>query len=137
DEAVEKFSRYGAPDYLVNRGLAIAYRDLAQYDQAIAAVDQALQQAPDNPDLFYLKAQILRLQGDLEPSVQLFNRALRQQGQLPTSLADQIAREMCRTRKELAGEGPNCDNWVGRWRERIDRRASSADDAAPVTEGGS
>ncbi|MGB3614597.1 MAG: Sll0314/Alr1548 family TPR repeat-containing protein, partial [Elainellaceae cyanobacterium] len=72
DEAVEKFSRYGAPDYLVSRGLAIAYRDLDQYDQAIAAVDQALQQAPNNPDLFYLKAQILRLQGNLEASVQLF-----------------------------------------------------------------
>jgi len=132
DEAVDKFSRYGAPDYLVNRGLAIAYRDLNQYGQAIAAVDQAIQQTPNNPDLYYLKAQILRLQGDLEGSVQLFDRALRQQGQLPTSVADQIAREMCRTRKDLAGEGPNCDNWVRRWRTRIDRRANSATDATPA-----
>ncbi len=125
DEAIEKFSSFGAPPYLVSRGLAIAYRDLNRYDQAIAAVDQALQQTPDNPDLYYLKAQILRLQGDLEPSVQLFNRALRQQAQMPPDLADQIAREMCRARRDLEGQGPNCDNWVSRWRERIDSRASS------------
>ncbi|MGF1514791.1 MAG: Sll0314/Alr1548 family TPR repeat-containing protein [Elainellaceae cyanobacterium] len=125
DEAIDKFSSFGAPAHLVNRGLAIAYRDLNQYDQAIASIDQALQQAPSNPDLYYLKAQILRLQGDLDGSVQLFNQALKQQAQLPTNLANQIAREMCRTRRDLEGEGPNCDSWVGRWRERVDSRANA------------
>ncbi|MGF1535205.1 MAG: Sll0314/Alr1548 family TPR repeat-containing protein [Elainellaceae cyanobacterium] len=130
DEAIDKFSSFGAPAHLVNRGLAIAYRDLDQYDQAIASVDQALQQAPQNPDLLYLKAQILRLQGDLDTSVRLFNQALKQQAQMPTNLANQIAREMCRTRRDLNGEGPNCDNWVRRWREQVN--GSEGAEASPT-----
>lgn len=132
DEAVEKFSRYGSPDYLVNRGLALAYRDLNRYDEAIAAVDQALQQTPDNPDLHYLKAQILRLQGELEGSVALFDQALQQQAQLPVNLANQIAWERCRTDKEIDSSGPSCRNWVSRWRQQANRRADRT--ATPAAE---
>lgn len=124
DEAVDKFSRYGAPGYLVNRGLAIAHRDLNRYDEAVSAVNRALQQTPENPDLFYLKAQILRLQGELDESIFLFDQALQQQAQLPVSLANQIAWERCRASKEIDSSGPSCRNWVSRWRRQADRQAN-------------
>ena len=42
----------------------------------MAAVNQALGAAPENPELFYLKAQLLARQGAREESVALFNQAL-------------------------------------------------------------
>ncbi|MDJ0538598.1 MAG: Sll0314/Alr1548 family TPR repeat-containing protein, partial [Microcystis sp. M53603_WE2] len=57
-EAIERLETYGSPDYLVDRGIALAYRDLKQYDQALRFIDNALKATPDNPELMYLKGQI-------------------------------------------------------------------------------
>ena len=38
---------------------AVAYRDLKEYDNALKFVDKALEIAPENPEHYYLKGQIL------------------------------------------------------------------------------
>jgi tetratricopeptide (TPR) repeat protein len=107
NQAIERLETYGAPSYLVYRGIAIGYRDLRQPDQALAAVDLALAETPDNPDLFYLRAQILRLLGDTEASVDYFQRALEMKDQLPRRMVHDIAYEQCRT---AGGDGNECRN---------------------------
>ncbi|MGF1499471.1 MAG: Sll0314/Alr1548 family TPR repeat-containing protein [Elainellaceae cyanobacterium] len=126
EQAIARLEEYGSPSYLVQRGLAVAYRDLGQYEAAMTAVEQAIGETPDNPDLYYLKAQIIRLQGeDLQESLQYFRRALEQEDQLPGELAEQIAYEFCRTRNELRDRDQNCQRWV---EERHELADSDEDD---------
>lgn len=118
EAAIERFQSQAGPSYMVDRGLAIAYRDLRQVDNALAAVNQALDETPNNPDLMYLKAQILRLQADdisgdartatLRESVSLFNRALRNANQYPRDLSEAIAYEMCRTQDDMNERNRDC-----------------------------
>lgn len=103
NQAIERLESYAAPSFLVDRGLAIGYRDLEQLDSAIAAVDRALAATPNNPDLFYLKAQILVRQGKDQESLEYFQQALTQESQLPRSLANQIAWEECRANNRIRG----------------------------------
>lgn len=100
DEAIERLEKNAAPEYLSNRGIAIAYRDLKQYSQALDYVNRAIKVAADNPELYYLKAQILRGQGTNDNNQQLiqeaianFDKALTKKSQLPRDLAKQIERE--------------------------------------------
>ena len=58
-EAIERLLNYAGPDYLANRGLAVGYRDTDQHELALDAVNKAMQLTADNPELYYLKAQIL------------------------------------------------------------------------------
>lgn len=127
DQAIERLQTYGAPSYLVQRGLAIAYRDLENLEAALGAVDLAIAETPNNPDLYYLKAQILRLDGELQQSLQNFERALEQASNYPPSLAVQIAYEMCRTRNQQREMDRNCRNWA----ERYVVDASRGDDTDP------
>ena len=115
DQAIERLQSYGAPSYLVQRGLAIAYRDLDNPGAALTAVDQAIAETPNNPDLYYLKAQILRLNDNLRQSLRNFERALEQSANYPTPLAEQIAYEMCRTRNDFHELNRNCRNWAERY----------------------
>ncbi|MEM9808661.1 MAG: Sll0314/Alr1548 family TPR repeat-containing protein [Cyanobacteria bacterium P01_D01_bin.56] len=96
-EAIERLSDYGNPTYLSYRGIAIGYRDLGQMSEAMGAVDQALAAAPDNPELFYLKAQLHRRQSETDKSVAMFEKALEYADQLPSNLARKIYKEKCRT----------------------------------------
>ncbi len=120
DQAIERLQSYGAPPYLVNRGIALAYRDLEQEAQALQFVDQALQETPNNPELFYLKAQILRLQGDARQSLRFFQMALEKHAQLPSNLSEQIAYEFCRTRENVRGQEQDCRGWARRQVETAD-----------------
>jgi tetratricopeptide (TPR) repeat protein len=92
-QAINKLQNYAAPSYLSLRGVALAYRDHGSQEQALAAVNQALEDAPTNPELFYLKAQILRKQGKLAASRQFFDGALAQKDRLPAGLVKQMTRE--------------------------------------------
>jgi len=103
NQAIERLESYAAPSFLVDRGLAIGYRDLEQLDNAIAAVDRALVATPNNPDLLYLKAQILVRQGKDQQSLEYFQQALTRESQLPQSLANQIAWEECRANNRSRG----------------------------------
>lgn len=98
--AIKWLERNAAPTYLVSRGVALAYRDLDQYDQALRAVNEALKGTPANPELYYLKAQILYRQGKQQQNPALFteaianfDRALAKANQLPESLVNTITRE--------------------------------------------
>lgn len=108
EQAIERLQNYAGPAYLAQRGIAIAYRDLDQPEQAIAAVDSAIQQTPNNPELLYLKAQILRRQGSEQESLRYFRQALAKQSQLPQNLTYQIAWEQCRTINQVRGRDRDC-----------------------------
>jgi len=93
EKAIERFQKYGAPPYLVDRGVAMAYRDLKDYDKSLEFLDKAINQSPDNPELEYLKGQVLRLQGlknsniaTLQESITYFDKANEKRGQLPKTL---------------------------------------------------
>jgi len=104
DQAISRLQN-GHPDYVSQRGIAIGLRDLERYDEALVAVNQALEAAPDNPDLMYLKAQILRRVADNEASLEFYQAALAYAPQLPESTVRQIRYEACRVE---AIEGINC-----------------------------
>ncbi|MBE9060849.1 Sll0314/Alr1548 family TPR repeat-containing protein [cf. Phormidesmis sp. LEGE 11477] len=97
EESIERLEQYSSPDYLTYRGIALGYRDLDQISDAMVAVDQALLAAPENPELFYLKAQLQRRQGQTDASVDSFDKALAYAEQLPPSIARMIFKERCRT----------------------------------------
>ena len=131
EETITRLETYGAPDYLVKRGIAIAYRDLEQYDKALEYVDEAIMSTtaenPDlkNPDLLYLKGQILRNQADdldgedqeatLKASVRNFRQAFEHRAQMPQALAEDLGFEFCRAKDVLQGRERGrqaCRNWV-------------------------
>jgi tetratricopeptide (TPR) repeat protein len=95
DQAIGRL-RQGYPDYLSHRGIAIGLRDLQRYDEALAEVNKALAAAPDNPDLMYLKAQVLFLLQDYRGSLPYYAAALTYADQLPASTVWQIRFEECR-----------------------------------------
>jgi tetratricopeptide (TPR) repeat protein len=98
-DAIRRLDQLAQPRYLAQRGLAIGYRDLKQFDQALKAVDQAIAAAPNNPELKYLKAQILVRQGNPKAAVPLFEEALKQRSQLLTGTVSQIERELTRAKR--------------------------------------
>ncbi|MBD2774616.1 Sll0314/Alr1548 family TPR repeat-containing protein [Iningainema tapete] len=100
DQAIERLDKNAAPRYLVDRGLALAYRDLKQYAQALEYANRAIKITSNNPELYYLKAQILKEQAKKEKNQQLmqealsnFDTALAKKSQLPADLVKQIERE--------------------------------------------
>ena len=108
DQAITRLEKFAGPKHLAYRGLAIAYRDLKQHPQALAAVDQAIQSTPENPELYYLKAQILASQGKrqnnqllLREAVEHFDKAIAKKTQLPASLVKQIERERRKTAQRI------------------------------------
>ncbi|MBE9067560.1 hypothetical protein IQ260_12910 [Leptolyngbya cf. ectocarpi LEGE 11479] len=105
EEAIERLSEYGNPTYLAYRGIALGYRDLGQMSDAMDAVDKAIEAAPENPELFYLKAQLHRRQQETEDSLVMFDKALEYAAQLPSNLARKIYKEKCRT---LGGSHESC-----------------------------
>ncbi|MCC5618519.1 tetratricopeptide repeat protein [Nostoc sp. CHAB 5836] len=100
DQAIGRLEQNAAPRYLVDRGIALAYRDLKQYSQALEYVNRAIKTTSDNPEISYLKAQILKELGQKEKSQQMireaiahFDKALTKKSQLPDDLVKQIERE--------------------------------------------
>jgi tetratricopeptide (TPR) repeat protein len=100
EQAIQRLEKNAAPQYLVDRGIALAYRDMKKYNQALDYANRALEKTADNPELYYLKAQILRAQAGKENNQKLmqeaianFDRALAKQSQLPAATVKQIQRE--------------------------------------------
>lgn len=106
DDAIQQLKEYGSPKYLAYRGIAIAYRDLKKLDQALDAVDQSLKDTPNNPEMFYLKAQILFKQKKLAESVNWFDQALAKRAQLPEGVVKDITNERNRAAAQLAASTP-------------------------------
>ncbi|MEM7724854.1 MAG: Sll0314/Alr1548 family TPR repeat-containing protein [Cyanobacteria bacterium P01_A01_bin.45] len=108
EQAIKDLQTNAAPKHLVNRGIAVAYRDLKNYSKALKYVDLALKEKSENPELQYLKAQILRerakqkkSQAKMREAVSLFDQALAKKDQLPVSLVKQIERERRKANKNL------------------------------------
>lgn len=95
ERAIERLQTYGYPAYAAYRGIALGYRDLERDPEALAAVDTALEAAPENPDLLYLKAQILRRLERIPESIEYFDLALSYAEQLPDQTLRQLAFERC------------------------------------------
>jgi tetratricopeptide (TPR) repeat protein len=93
DQSIERLKTHAGPDYLAHRGLAIGYRDLEREDEAMVEVDKALELTPNNPEIWYLKAQIFVEQGKHKESLSWFNKALEKSQQLPDEIVDQIQNE--------------------------------------------
>lgn len=106
-QAIERLEK-AAPAYLAYRGMAVGYRDLKKYDKALEYVDIALKNTPDNPELKYLKAQILvGLDKNQEAKVH-FQNALTKSAQLPKDLVAQLVREQCRNQSKIDKKERNC-----------------------------
>lgn len=109
EQAIARFKGFAAPDYLVERGLAVAYRDLKQYNRALKYADKALENAPDNPEHYYLKGQILRQIGKeknnpkvLTEAVENFELALAKSAQLPDFVLETLEKENRLTKEKIA-----------------------------------
>jgi tetratricopeptide (TPR) repeat protein len=105
NDAIGRLERHAGPRYLADRGLALGYRDMNQQAKALEAIDRAINATPvtrKNPELLYLKAQILVRKGDNRGSIPLFEEALKSQDQLPPGLVKQISRELDKSRRRLA-----------------------------------
>ncbi|HEY9796835.1 MAG TPA: Sll0314/Alr1548 family TPR repeat-containing protein [Leptolyngbyaceae cyanobacterium] len=107
-QAVERLEKYGSPPYLAYRGIALGYRDLKQYSKAMEFVDRALALTPTNPEVLYLKAQILVKQGKKPEALEFFKKALEKQAQLPNSSAAQITYEQCRLQNSIDNGSRDC-----------------------------
>jgi tetratricopeptide (TPR) repeat protein len=99
-DAIQRLEQNAAPGYLVERGIALAYRDLRKYSDALIYVNRALKSTADNPEIYYLKAQILHEQGKkdhnksvMQEAIAHFDKALAKKSQLPTTLVRQIESE--------------------------------------------
>lgn len=108
-QAIERLEKQGSPNYLVYRGIAVGYRDLKQYPKAMEYVDRALEITPENPDLHYLKAQILVKQGKKQESLPFFNKALAKKAQLLNGNVAQITYEQCKVQISLGNSSRDCD----------------------------
>jgi tetratricopeptide (TPR) repeat protein len=111
-QAIQRLEKSGSPQYLVDRGIAIAYRDLKNYPQALEYVDRAIRSTSENPELHYLKAQIQRAQAQKQKNTQLmkeavsnFDKALAKKSQLPQNLVKQIERERGNAQASIASLG--------------------------------
>lgn len=84
--------RNAGPDYLKYRGIALGYRDAKKPTEALDAIDKALAAAPNNPELQYLKGQILWMKGcsGVEAAKKEYRKALDKSKQLPSELVKQI-----------------------------------------------
>ena len=100
DQVITRFEQYASPDYLKNRALSTTYRDLKQYDKAMNYLNLAIAETPDNPELQYLKGQLLRIQGrqsknlaQLQEAQSYFALAIQKQDQLSNAVRVQVNHE--------------------------------------------
>jgi tetratricopeptide (TPR) repeat protein len=107
DLAIQRLEK-AAPSYLAYRGIAVGNRDLKKYAQAQEYVDRALQETPNNPELHYLKAQILVGAKQDQAAQPHFQLALSNAEQLPKDLVAQIVREQCKSQNTIDNKQRNC-----------------------------
>lgn len=103
-QAIERLDAQAYPAYLAQRGLALGYRDLNQPERALAAVNRALETAPNNPELHYLKGQIYAKMGNRTNGLIYFARAVEKVDQLPRPVARDVLFEHCRLEGQQSGQ---------------------------------
>ncbi len=116
-KAIEKLQDQAYPHHLAYRGLAVAYRDLENQKKALKYADKALLEVPDNPEVHYLKAQILVSQAkDKDNNLSMrkkagknFDMALSKSDQMPRRLVAQIFFEQCKNINNIDDGKRPCD----------------------------
>ncbi|MEG4321856.1 MULTISPECIES: Sll0314/Alr1548 family TPR repeat-containing protein [unclassified Microcoleus] len=116
-DAIKRLEEKASPRYLAYRGIAVGYRDLKKYDRALEFANKALAETPSNPEILYLKAQVLFAQAKtqsnnktlLEEARKNFDAALAKPDQLPRSLVAEIFFQQCKTRNRLDSKSRDCD----------------------------
>lgn len=116
-KAIENLQEKAHPHHLAYRGLAVAYRDLDNLKKALKYVDKALSEVPENPEVHYLKAQILVSQAnDKDNDLSLrkkaqenFQEALLKSDQMPRRLVAQIFFEQCKNINNIDDGKRPCD----------------------------
>ncbi|EKQ67840.1 hypothetical protein OsccyDRAFT_4132 [Leptolyngbyaceae cyanobacterium JSC-12] len=101
DKGLERLQKFANPRYLADRGLAMGYLEMKQYDKAMAAVESAIAGAPENPELWYLKSRILAKQGKDQESISYLEQAIAKKDQLPAGLVREMERALRKTRERL------------------------------------
>jgi tetratricopeptide (TPR) repeat protein len=117
-KAIQRLSENAGPRYLAYRGIAIAYRDISSNvgksdaakateaaNKGLEAVDKALQSTPTNPEVLYLKAQLLVKQQKYPEALTLFDQALAKKEQLPSPIVKSLNRERNKTANKLPASG--------------------------------
>lgn len=116
-KAIERLQAEAYPHHLAYRGVAVAYRDLDKEEKALEYVDKALSEVPDNPEVHYLKAQILVSQAkDQDNNLSIrekarknFDLALAKSNQLPRRLVAQMFFEQCKNINNIDNGNRPCD----------------------------
>jgi tetratricopeptide (TPR) repeat protein len=115
EEAITQLEEHAQPLFLAKWGIAVARRDQRRFEEALDYVNQALDEAENHPQLYYLRAQIQREYGqNTEDEARLnqaqsdFRRALAKSSQLPKSLVSQIFREYCRNQNQIDQQERDC-----------------------------
>jgi len=75
-QAYDQAGIYGAEQADVAAGLSAALIGLGEYETAYTVLDQALQDAPDDPRLYYNAGLLAQAQGDTEQARTLFAKAI-------------------------------------------------------------
>jgi tetratricopeptide (TPR) repeat protein len=116
-QAIERLEKYGSPRYLAERGIAIGHRDMKQYDKALEYINRALAETPNNPEVHYIKAQILFEQKKNEEAKEYFKTALAKPEILPKTIVQQILFDECRNQKRLDKKDRDCKGMRDKIRE--------------------
>ena len=102
---------------MAQRGIAVGYRDLGDYTQALTAVNAALDAVEvetggetTNPDLLQLKAQILAGLGRNADSEAAYTEALEYAAQLPPATVARLTFDRCIVQ---GNPGPSCAEAAG------------------------
>lgn len=74
--AFDQASIYGAGEADVAAGLSAALIGLGDYETAFSVLEQALQNAPNDPRLYYNAGLLVQAQGDIEQARSLFAKAV-------------------------------------------------------------
>ncbi len=118
EKAIERLQDKASPHHLAYRGVAVAYRDLDNLKKALEYVDKVLVEVPDNPEVHYLKAQILVAQAeDRDNDLSMrkkarknFDMALKNSDQMPRRLVAQIFFEQCKNINNIDDVRRPCDS---------------------------
>jgi Tfp pilus assembly protein PilF len=121
-KAINQLEKQAEPRYLAYRGIAVGYKNLGQQEQALSYTEKALSEAPNHPEVLYLKAQILAEQGkklqaenqtttptQLKEAQEYFTKSLGQSEQLPKRLVAQIFYEQCKNLNRIDHQSRPCD----------------------------
>ncbi len=107
--AIARIESIRQPKYVADRILAWGFRDMRQQDKAMAAIDRALLGSPsENPELYYLKGQILVQQNKRADSVQWFQKALAKKDYLTPSLIGQFCYDLRGADPKAAANTSGC-----------------------------